>query len=214
MIQGWQSTYIRRVRKFLHRQDQTDEEQIHIRQSIAQVLTDLGKATLRSTSDVTMPQGTENDVDIVSLFGNGPIKESTEDNELNELSDQGHIPITHDKDSPLIVKHQADEKRVEVESEGGKKRDNAPTDNIGDEGSAREMLDDEFFDDDIEDTDGTQGTCVDYEEGSCDSLQSSRPAGPETLWGILHSNQSVYKAEDRTFADNETAEGYDHQEAT
>ena len=74
-----------------------------------------------------MPQDTENDVDIVSLFGNMPIKESTEDNELNELSDQGHTPITHDKDPSLIVKHEANDKRVESESEGGKKRDNAAT---------------------------------------------------------------------------------------
>ena len=194
-------------------QNQTDEQSFRTGHSITQISTDLRKATLPSTTEITMPQDTGNNSDIVSIFGNVPIKESTEDNELNELSDQGHIPIPHDKDSPLKVEHQADDKPVEVESERGKKRDNAPTDDVGDENSARENPEDESSDEEIEDEedeeDDVEGTCVGREGGSHNPFEFSEPAGPATLWGILQTSQGGDEAAKEVNAVEEAATVFD-----
>ena len=183
-------------------QNQTDEQSFRTEHSITQISTDLRKATLPSATEITMPQDTGNNSDIVSIFGAAPSKESTRDNEFNELVIRSHIPIPHDKDSPLKVEHQADDKR-----------DNAPTDDVGDEDSARENPEDESSDEEIEDEedeeDDVEGTCVGREGGSHNSFEFSEPAGPATLWGILQTSQGGDEAAKEVNAGEEAATVFD-----
>ena len=86
-----------------------------------------------------MPQGKDESLDIVPAFRKMPINQSIEEDELSELSDEGHIPITQNKDPPLTVEHQADDKPVDFESERSEEGDDAPTGDVGDEELAHEI---------------------------------------------------------------------------
>ena len=130
---------------------------------------------------------------------------SSEDDELSELNGEGYIPITPDKDPPLTVEHQADDKPVDFESEEFE-GDDTPTGDVDRENSAHENSETGFSDEGIEvEDDDAEGTCVGREGGSHDSFEFSEPAGPATLWGILQTSQGVDETVNKVSAVEEAA---------
>ena len=85
-----------------------------------------------------MPEDPKDNLHSAPAFGIMGLEGSSEDEELGELSEEGHIPITYDKDPLLTVEHQADDKPVDFKSEGSE-GDDAPTGDVDNENLPREI---------------------------------------------------------------------------
>ena len=188
------------VEDFTHAHNQKDEEQVCIGQSIAQVPSDLHKS-IQSTSPLlsttTMPDNSK---------------------------DNPHKPADFE---PQEVEKVEEEHTSDADEED-------PADESSSDESSDEGVEDE--DHDLEGTcvgreGGRLGPYVDFEPirlpitrdliplslfqdeavSDVNDLEEAAnvrdAAGPATLWGILHSNQSEHQAKDTTVADDDTAEG-------
>ena len=164
--------------------------------------TDIEKSSLPSTSMMSQGPGDR----LPSLKGLSLEEEKGED-ELTELHDQGHIPITHDQDSSPTVEHQANDKPVDSESHVCDEVCDTPTDDVGDETAVHENSEGVLFEEGTEDDE--QGTCVGREGDSHDSFEFSEPAGPATLWGILQTRRGEDEAAKEANAVKEAANVFD-----